>query len=117
MFADAIAALRRALELSHGAAMVVGWLGMSLALAGEVAEARALLERLREAATRACVPPTSFAWIHLGLREIDEAFAWLDRAIDAHDQLMMPIKSYGFFDPIRADPRFHELLAKMHLHG
>jgi TolB-like protein/tetratricopeptide (TPR) repeat protein len=117
MFADAIAALRRALELSHGAAMVVGWLGMSLALAGEVAEARALLERLREAATHACVPPTSFAWIHLGLREIDEAFAWLDRAIDAHDQLMMPIKSYGFFDPIRADPRFHELLAKMHLHG
>ncbi len=66
-------------------------------------------------ATQAYVPPTSVAWIHLGLGEIDDAFEWLDRAIDARDQLMMPIKSYWFFDPIRSDPRFHALLRKMHL--
>jgi hypothetical protein len=46
---------------------------------------------------------------------VDRAFEWLDRAVDAHDQLMMPIKSYAFFDPIRADPRFHALLRKMKL--
>ena len=28
---------------------------------------------------------------------------------------MMPIKSYAFFDPIRADPRFHALPRKMKL--
>jgi hypothetical protein len=39
----------------------------------------------------------------------------MDRAVDARDQLMMPIKSYAFFDPIRNDPRFLSLLRKMKL--
>jgi len=46
---------------------------------------------------------------------VDRAFEWLDRAVDARDQIMMPIKSYVFFDPIRADPRFQALLRKMKL--
>lgn len=61
------------------------------------------------------VPPCCFAWIHLGLREIDAAFEWLNRAVDECDQLMMPIKTYGFLDPIRSDPRFSVLLRKMNL--
>jgi len=61
------------------------------------------------------VPPTCFAWVHLGLGETDAAFSWLDRAVEECDQRMMPIKSYRFFDPIRTDPRFLGLLRKMHL--
>jgi hypothetical protein len=66
-------------------------------------------------AAQAYVPPTNFAWIHLGLGEIDEAFAWMDKAIDARDGMMTPIKSYWFLDPIRDDPRFTALLRKMNL--
>ena len=115
IFDKAIAAYRTALELSGGSSSMLGWLGMSLALGGEAAEARTFLARLDERAARAYVPPTSFAWIHLGLREIDSAFEWLERAIDARDQFIMPIKSYWFFDPIRSDPRFAALLHKMRL--
>jgi hypothetical protein len=61
------------------------------------------------------VPPTSFAWVYLGLRDVDRAFEWLDRAVDARDQFIMPIKTYAFFDPIRKDPRFAALLRKMKL--
>ena len=115
MFDEAIAAYRTAVELSSGSSAMLGWLGLSLALGGKAAEARTLLERLHEREAQAYVPPTSFAWVHLGLGETDSAFEWLDRAIDARDQFIMPIKSYWFFDPIRADPRFHALLRKMHL--
>jgi TolB-like protein len=117
IFDRAIHAYRTAVELSGGASSMLGWFGLSLALAGEAAEARMVLERLRERATHAYVPPTSFAWIHLGLRETDSAFEWLDRAVEGRDQFIMPIKSYWFFDPIRSDPRFAALLRKMRLDG
>jgi TolB-like protein/tetratricopeptide (TPR) repeat protein len=115
MFEKAIAALRKALELSGGMPGLMGWLGLTLGLSGNAAEARSLLDRLHAKAAQVYVPPTSFAWIYLGLAEVDTAFEWLDRAVDERDQFMMPIKSYGFFDPIRADPRFRTLLGKMNL--
>jgi hypothetical protein len=79
------------------------------------AERDGLLDRLLERATKSYVPPTIFAWIHLGLGEIDRTFEWLDRAVEERDQFIMPIKSYSFFDPIRSDRRFAALLRKMRL--
>ena len=55
------------------------------------------------------------AWIHLALGEIDEAFVWMDRAVDCADLMIAPIRSYSFLDPVRGDPRFHALLRKMNL--
>ena len=115
MFEEAIAAHGRSVELSGGSPLMLGWLGLALAQSGNTAEARAVLERLHAIASQAYVPPTSFAWIHLGLGEIDCAFNWMDRAIDGRDHMMAPIKVYPFFDPIRSDPRFLALLRKMNL--
>jgi tetratricopeptide (TPR) repeat protein len=117
LFDEAIAAYRTALELSGGASSMMGWLGLSLAVAGHTDEARTMLDRLLERAVKSYVPPTSVAWIHLGLGEIDSAFEWLDRAVEGRDQFIMPIKSYSFFDPIRSDRRFAALLRKMRLDG
>jgi TolB-like protein len=115
MFEKAVAALRTALEVSGGMPALIGWLGLTLGLSGDTAEARSLLDRLHAKAAQTHVPPTGFAWIHLGLGETDAAFKWLDRAVDERDQLVMPLKSYRFLDPIRTDPRFRALLAKMNL--
>jgi TolB-like protein len=114
-FDDSVAALRKASELSGNSPMVLGWLGLALAQGGNVTEARALLQNLYAGAERTYVPPSNFAWIHFGLGEIDDAFVWMDRAVEARDNMMTPIKSYPFLDPIRNDPRFTALLRKMNL--
>jgi TolB-like protein/Flp pilus assembly protein TadD len=114
-YEESIAALRKAVELSDGLPLALGWLGLSLGLGGHTAEARAVLDRLRALATQRYVLPTCFAWTHLGLGEIDDAFVWMERAIDAPDRMLRPIKTYPFLDPLRADPRFAALLHKMNL--
>ncbi len=114
-FDEAVPELRKCVELSNRAPVWLGWLGLGVALSGDVAEACALLAQLTAAAERTYIPASNFAWIHLGLGELDEAFAWMNRAIDERDPMMTPIKSYPFFDPIRGDPRFVELLRKMNL--
>jgi tetratricopeptide (TPR) repeat protein len=113
LFEDAIAAHRRAVELSHGSPLMLGWLGLALGQAGLAAEARVILERLHAISRAAYVPPTSFAWTYHGLGDVDEAFAWMDRAVDARDYMMIPIQSYPFLDPVRSDPRYLALLKKM----
>jgi TolB-like protein len=115
MYDKATAALRRANELSGEAPFILGWLGQALVNSGEIAEARAILKKLPVMASRIYIPPTSFAWIHLALGEIDSALSWLDKAIDDCDPMITPIKNYPFLDPLRDDPRFHALLRKMNL--
>jgi hypothetical protein len=74
-----------------------------------------VLESLRQAAAAAYIPPTSFAWIHLGLGEVDDAFRYMFDAVEQRDPIIVPLKSYWFFDPLRADPRYEELLRKLRL--
>jgi serine/threonine-protein kinase len=113
--ADAVDAFRRSAELSGGLPLALGGLGLALAKGGDAAGARALGERIRAMPPHVYVPPTSLAFLHLGLGEIDAFFEWMDRAIDARDHMITPIKTYPFFDPIRGDPRYDGLLRKMNL--
>ena len=112
---EAIAAHRRSVELSGGSPMMLGWLGLALARSGDAAGARAVYERLRSVPAETYVPPTSLAWIHIGLGEVDGFFDWMERAIDERDHMITPIKSYPFLDPIRDDARYLGLLQKMNL--
>jgi TolB-like protein len=109
----AIAGHRRAVELAPGAEHLLAWLGFALGVCGRRAEARAILEQFQR--SERYILPTNFAHVHLGLGEIDAAFEWFDRAVEERDQNMMPILSYAHFDPLRADPRFADLLRKMNL--
>jgi TolB-like protein len=110
---EAVRALRKAVELAPGSAFFLGWFGHALGVCGREAEARAVLEQLRQ--SERYTLPTAPGFVHLGLREFDAAFGYFDSAIEERDQIMMPILSYAHFDPIRADPRFAELLRRMKL--
>jgi tetratricopeptide (TPR) repeat protein len=114
-FEESAAAFRKAIELSRELPIMLGWLGLALGLCGQRLEAQTVLDRLRVLSGQRYVAPTCFAWVHLGLGNIDEVFLWLERAIDAPDRMIEPIMTYPFLDPLRSDPRFAKLLRKMNL--
>ncbi len=114
-FDESVAVLWKVAGSSGGFPLILGWLGLALGLGGRREEARMLLERLRGMANERFVLPTTFAWLHLGLGEIDEAFAWLEQAVNHNDEWIHPIKTYPFLDPLRDDPRFEVLLRRLSL--
>ena len=48
-------------------------------------KARAILKEMQAPVVQRYIPPNSFAMVHLGLGEFDEAFAWLEKAYADRD--------------------------------
>ncbi len=116
MLDQATAAAERACKLSQDSPVTVGYLGACYALAGRTAEARKLLEELKERSRITYIPPTSIVWIHRSLGESDQAFEWLEKAVEERDLVTISsLKSEPAYDSERSDPRHHALLRKMNL--
>jgi TolB-like protein len=80
---------------------------------GNNTEANAALQRLI-----ATVPDdyaAQIAMIYAWQGNKDLAFKWLDRALALHDLGLLGIKHAAFFDKLRGDPRFNEVLDRMNL--
>lgn len=114
-FDESVTAFKRAVEISGEFPLMLGWLGLALGLAGRAVEARIVLDRLRTIASQVYVLPTTFAWLHIGLGDVDQAFAWMEQAVDRNDGWISALNSYPFLNPLHADPRFSALLRKMNL--
>jgi hypothetical protein len=105
--------LEQVVAISHRGAHFLGTLGWALATAGRTAEARILLEELR---ARPPSAPTvvSEAWLLGALGEIDAAFDVVARA-EEECQAYVYFTGLPGFDPLRGDPRFAALLARLGL--
>jgi TolB-like protein/Flp pilus assembly protein TadD len=109
----AIRERQRAVELTGGAPFFVAELGGSYAAAGKRDEAVQILERLHELSKHRYVSAHSVALIHTGLKEIDEAFHWLEKASEERSALLACAKVDPRLDNLRAEPRFQDLLRRM----
>jgi predicted nucleic acid-binding protein len=85
------------------------------ASAGQSDKARELLTQLEDRQKRAYVSPTFLAWVHLGLGQTNEAIARLEQAVTLRDGFLPWMTTDPYYDPIRTDPRFVELLRKIGL--
>jgi len=91
-------------------------LGFAYAVSGNKAEARKILEKLKTLHERGLVPSGSVAILYGALGELDEAFAWLDKAYEERDPELTYLKVPGRrFEPLRHDPRFQELVQRVGL--
>jgi TolB-like protein/DNA-binding winged helix-turn-helix (wHTH) protein/Flp pilus assembly protein TadD len=91
-------------------------LGFAYAKAGNREEARKILAELKKLHERGLVPSGSIAILYGALGELNEAFAWLEKAYDERDPELTYLKVPGRrFEPLRHDARFQELVHRVGL--
>ncbi len=113
MYEDAIVESQRAVTLSPGNPKFLATLGYAYALSGNRGEARKLAQQLNELGKNRYVSPLDVAYVYAGLREKEQAFAWLKRAHQERSWGMYRIKVDPKLDRLRSDPRFQDLLRRM----
>ena len=113
--ADAIPVLEKAVSVSKRGPGPLGVLIRAYAHAGRRGDALRLLAELKSRKKAGYVPAGAFVNAYLGLGENDEAFAWLEQAYKEQSNMLQFLKVHPFFDPIRSDPRFADLVRRVGL--
>jgi TolB-like protein/DNA-binding winged helix-turn-helix (wHTH) protein/Flp pilus assembly protein TadD len=114
-FDEAISEGRRAVALSGGSSVTLGALGYAYAVAGRKAQAREVLQGLTKKSERSYVSPYLIATIHAGLGEKGPALAWLEKAYNERDYLLVMLRIDPRLDNLRAEPAFASLLRRVGL--
>jgi pentatricopeptide repeat protein len=112
---DAIPVLEKAATLSNRSPGVIGVLIRAYAHAGQRSDALRLLEELKRRKKRGYVPAGAFVNAYLGLGENEQAFAWIEQAVKEKSNILRFVKVHPYFDPLRADPRFADLVRRVGL--
>jgi hypothetical protein len=74
-----------------------------------------MLQELIAARSRRVVSPWGIAALHASLRDMDDAFRWLDLAVEESAKGLIFLRVHPRLDPIRQDPRFQTLLRRVGL--
>lgn len=116
-YEEAIAASRRSVELSGGYPGIVA-LGHAYASAGRRADALKTISDMESLAkTGKPMSPVGFAIVYAGLGDRDNAFEWLDKAFKRHDEAILYLKCQPYFDGLRGDQRYSDLLRRIGLNS
>jgi TolB-like protein/tetratricopeptide (TPR) repeat protein len=113
--AEAIPLLKRVASGSAQSPGVIGGLVRAYAEAGRRADALYWLNELKRRQKTGYVPAAAFVDAYLALGERDQAFVWFDRAYREQADFLQWLKVHPFFDPVRDDPRFKDLLHRVGL--
>ncbi len=108
--AESAAEYERARAISDGplAGQAITYIRM-----GRTAEARAILQEFMQRSTTRYVSPDQIGLIHAHLGEIDQAMIWMEKAYDARSAFLVTGFGMASYDPLRRDPRFIALTARI----
>jgi TolB-like protein/DNA-binding winged helix-turn-helix (wHTH) protein/Tfp pilus assembly protein PilF len=112
---EAIPVLEKALALSERNPAVIGVLVRAYAQTGRRTEALRLLDELKQRQQTGYVPSAALVNAYLGLGDNEQTFSWLERAYKEHSPILQYLKVHPFFDPLRSDQRFADLVRRVGL--
>lgn len=114
-FAEGIASLEKAAELTNHAAWVLGLLSSAYAAAGEQEKALSLLSVLEDPKRQPFVRAVHGALVHAALGNTDLAFERLEQAFSERDLWLRWLWSHSAFNSLHSDPRFLDLAKRIGL--
>jgi pentatricopeptide repeat protein len=112
---DAIPVLEKAVSITNRSSGVIGVLISAYAHAGRRKDALRLLDELKQRRQKGYVPAGAFVNAYLGMEDREQAFAWLEHAYQEQSNILQFLKVHPYFDPLRDDPRFKDLLHRVGL--
>jgi DNA-binding winged helix-turn-helix (wHTH) protein/TolB-like protein/Flp pilus assembly protein TadD len=114
MYAEAIAEFQTGVKLS-GSPLMLALLGHAYAASGKTAEARQVLNDLQQLQDQRYVSPYTVAAIYAGLGDQEQAFKWLQTAVEGRDIWLMNLKVDPVFAKLRSQRQFTDILARIRL--
>ena len=115
LYNEAIAEFQAARESAAGDPLYLTGLAYANAIVGKKHKALSLLREMEDLSRRQYVSPVFFAWVHIALEQNDQAMECLEKAYEERAPLLPCACSFPWFDPLRSDPRFRDLLKRMKL--
>jgi TolB-like protein/Tfp pilus assembly protein PilF len=112
---EAISSLKTGMHLLSDSTYALAKLGQGYAIAGRCDEARTVLNQLNTLSSTRFVSPYDIALVHLGLKDNDEAFTWLQRALEQRSLWLGYLSVEPQLDPLRSDQRFQRLRRRVNL--
>jgi TolB-like protein/DNA-binding winged helix-turn-helix (wHTH) protein len=112
---EAILASEKILAAMPDSTLGLTEMAYSLAVAGRRREALQILRRLEERSAKTFVPAYNLAVINIALDEKETAIRYMQQAYENRDWAILVLAEEPRLDPLRKDPRFQEMLAKLNL--
>jgi tetratricopeptide (TPR) repeat protein len=111
---EAISALEQSVKLSRDP-LYLAALAHAYAVFGRRQDAEKILAELQQSAKREYVSPYTIAVVWIGLGNKEQALAWLEKAYVDRSFHLVTINSWPWFDPLRSEPRFQNLVRRIGL--
>ena len=114
MVAEALAESQKDNQAQPGVAAMEN-LAMAYAAAGNKDAALGLVRELQARGQHEYVPTFDLSYVYVFLKQKEKAMEELEIASEKHDINVNSLKVDPLLDPLRTDPRFHELLKRANL--
>lgn len=115
LYPETLQHFRTASSLAPGNPALLTVLGHALAVSGDAAGARGILNQLQTSSHQRYVPSLYLAVVYIGLGDKDNAFRYLNSAVDEHNDRLIYLAVEPLADPLHSDPRFQKILQRVHL--